>query len=147
VAGTQVKQEVSLVVRSRQIEPSDTLVIRNFRFFKDENDTRPAPGSLFHPGETLWAKFDITGYKLAEKNHMKVQYGLSVLSTEDEVLFEQADAALEEDTSFYPKRYVPGVLSLSLQPDLAKGNYVLAITAKDLLGDQEYTAKQTFTVQ
>ena len=34
--------------------------------------------AVYQPGDTLWAKFDITGYKFGENNRFSVDYGLAI---------------------------------------------------------------------
>jgi hypothetical protein len=147
LASTGAKLELPIQVRARQVQPSHTLVIRNYRFLRSETDTSPLVTPAYRPGDTLWARFEITGYQYADGNRYKVDYGVAVLSEEGEVLFEQPDAAAEEDKSFYPKRYVLGSLSLSLDPDLRKDNYAIRVQVRDHVGDQTYEQIFPFSVR
>ena len=63
---------------------------------------------MYHPGETLWARFDMTGYKYGDKNHYSVEYGLAILRESGEQVFAQPAAAADSSEGFYPQRYVPG---------------------------------------
>ena len=75
----QVTQDLVFPVRGRQVLASDTLVVRNFAFSRQE-DGEPLPTPAFRPGDVLWAAFDLTGYKTAEKNRVAVSYTLAVLN-------------------------------------------------------------------
>src|SRR6202011_294387 len=101
-------------VQSREVAPSDTLVVRNFRFLRTEEDKDPLQILAYRPGDTVWARFDMTGYKIGEKNRFDVEYGLKVLRPTGETTYEQPHAADEKNESFYPQRYTPGGLSLNL---------------------------------
>jgi hypothetical protein len=145
-SGAAVEREITFRVRGRFVEPSDTLTVRNFRFFRGEVDTRALEVPAYRPGDTVWARFDITGYKLGENNRFSIDYGLAVLSESGKELYRQEVAAEEERESFYPERYTQGSLSLSLTPDLAKSAYTILLTVRDRLGAQTYETRQTFHV-
>jgi len=145
-SGAEARRDVTFRVRGRYVEPSDTLVVRNFRFYRSEVDTRPLEVPAYRPGDTLWARFDITGYKLGPNNRFSIDYGLAVLSESGRVLYTQEVAAADERESYYPERYTQGSLSLSLTRDLAKGTYTILLTVRDHLGEQTYQTRQAFHV-
>ena len=145
-AGVETAGELVFQVHGRTVERSDTLVARNFQFLRAENDRNAMTSAIYHPGETLWARFDITGYKFADGNRLSVDYGLAVLRPTGEQVFAQPVAASESKDSFYPQRYVPGALSLTLNPDVPKGSYILLITVRDKLGDQTWETRQPFEI-
>lgn len=133
-------------VRSAGIEPSDTLVIRNFRFLRGEEDTKALETPAYRPGDQLWARFEMVGFKYGPENRIAVEYGLQVFRPSGKLLYEEPKAASAEETSFYPKRFVPGVLNLRLQ-GLPAGEYPITVKVKDLIGKQEFEAKFPFRVE
>jgi hypothetical protein len=134
-------------VRGHAVEASDALVVRNFRFSHDEDGTRPMEKGIYHPGEGVWAKFDITGFKFGEKNKIDVSYLTTVVAPSGKVLWAQPEPATEQTQSFYPKRYVPASMGISLTPTIHPGEYTIAVTVKDAIGGQSCESKYTFTVQ
>jgi hypothetical protein len=134
-------------VRGDKIEPSETLTGHDVRFLRSENDTVPLRNPSYQAGDTLWVRFDITGYKFGEKNKYEVEYGLAILRANGETMFTQPVAAKETSESFYPQHYVPGILSLGLNKDLPKGTYTLVITMRDKIGDQTWESREKFQVQ
>jgi hypothetical protein len=134
-------------VRGDKIEPSDTLIGHDVRFLRSENDPIPLHNPIYQAGDTLWVRFDITGYKFGEKNKYDVEYGLAVLRANGETMFTQPVAAKETSESFYPQHYVPGVLSLGLNKDLPNGSYTLVITMRDKIGDQTWESRNQFQVR
>ncbi len=146
-AKTDTGAEVFFLVRGRDVEPSDTLVIRNFHFYRTETSMRPLTRPVYRPGSSVWARFDITGYKFGDNNRFSIDYGVKVLRASGKTLFEQPVAASEEEESFYPQRHVQGGLSLNLTPDLAPGEYTLIVTVRDRVGGQTYEEEHTFTVR
>ncbi len=146
-AATEVTSDLTFRVRGRTVQPSETLLTRDFVFVRAEDDQVPMRDAVYHPGDMLWARFDITGYKLGENNRFSVDYGLAILNAAGAQLFAQPEAAQESKESFYPQRYVPGVLSLSLDPNVPKASYTLVVTVRDKVGNQTWETRQPFRVE
>ena len=147
IAAAEVSGELKFEVRGREVEPSPTLITRNVEMVRSEDDKVPMHPAVYHPGDTLWTKFDITGYKFDKSNQFSVDYGLAILNASGEQVFSQPVAASESKASFYPQRYVPGALSLNLDANVAKTNYTLVVTVRDKIGNQTYETRQPFVVQ
>lgn len=146
-SGASSEKEVSFHVRGREVEPSDHLVVRNFRFLRGEGDKAPLTPAVYHAGEPVWARFEITGYRLGEKNRYEVEYGISVLKASGEAIYSQPQAAVEQNQSFYPKRYVPGEFNLNTRPDTKPGEYTILLTVKDNVGGQASESKYGFRIE
>jgi hypothetical protein len=146
VGKSMAKTGVELSVRGREIPPSDTLVARNLHFQRSETDASALDPAVYHPGETLWARFDITGFKYGPKNRYAVDYGLAILRATGDKVFEQAAAADDTNESFYPQHYVPGALSLNLDPMVPEGDYILVITMRDKVGGESTEARAPFRI-
>jgi hypothetical protein len=147
VAKTSAEVSVPFNVRGHEVAPSDTLVVRNMHFFRNEEDTQPVTKAAYKPGSVIWVKFDITGFKFGPNNKLDVSYVFSVLSGDGKVLFTNPEAAGDQTESFYPKRYVTGEFSVPMQPSVKPGNYAIGITVKDAIGNQTFETKQPFTVE
>jgi hypothetical protein len=147
LSGADTGAELTFRVRGHDVEPSSSLVTRNYQFLRNEDDQTAMRNPVYHPGETLWARFDITGYKFVENNRFSVEYGLAVLNADGKELFSQPNAASESKESFYPQRYVPGMLSLNLDRNVPTGSYTLVVTVRDTTGDQTWESRQTFRVE
>jgi hypothetical protein len=143
----EAASQLDFKVRGDTVEPSETLIGRSVRFLRNENDQTPLHHPSYQPGDTLWIRFDITGYKFGEKNRYEVEYGLAVLRANGETMFSQPVAAKETSESFYPQHYVPGVLSLGLNKDLPKGSYTMVITMRDKIGNQTWESREQFQVE
>ena len=147
VAHTKVSQDVRFEVRGHEVAPSPALVIRNFRFFRGEEDQEPLARAIYRPGDAVWARFDITGYKYAQGNRIDVGYDIAVRTAAGKVLWSQADVADEKSSAFYPQPYVPGSMSLNLQGNIRPGEYAIVVTAHDRVGSQTSEITQTFAVE
>jgi hypothetical protein len=129
------------------VEPSDGMTVRNFRFLRAEDDAEPLKDPAYRLGDSVWARFDMTGYKMGEKNRFDVEYGLKVLRPNGEVTYEEPKAAQAKDETFYPQRYTPGILSLNLPKDIATGDYKIILTVRDNIGGEKQETVHTFSVQ
>jgi hypothetical protein len=147
VAKTSSEISVPFLVRGHQVARSDTLTIRNFRFFRNEDEPNALDKPIYRPGDPVWARFDITGYKFGKGNAVDVVYGVAVLTSAGKVLWSQAEAAVERTDSFYPKPWVPGSMSITLGKDFKPGDYAIGVQVKDAIGNQTFEEKYTFSVQ
>jgi hypothetical protein len=134
-------------VSGRVMEPSETLVARKLHFYRSESDRTPLEPPVYHPGDSVWARFEIAGFQLGEKNHFQVEYGISVLRPSGKVLYTEPVAASEQDSPFYPKHLMIGGLSLNLTPDLPPGEYTIVLTVRDKVGAQEQDSRHAFKVE
>ena len=147
LANADAAIDVPFLVRGHHVEPSDTLTVRNFRFYRSEDDSQPMEVAAYRPGESVWARFDITGYKLGPGNSFDVQYGLSVIRPDGKPGFSQPDAATLKDKSFYPRKYTPAALSLTLPADILKGEHTIVLTVRDNVGSQASETEHKFSVE
>jgi len=146
-AKTKAELTVPFEVRGHELEPSETLVVRNFKFYRGEEDTQPVERAAYRGGDAVWAKFEITGFKHGEKNHIDVSYSASVISPSGRVLWTQPEPAVDQSDSFYPKRYVAASFGINLLAKTTPGQYAISVTVKDAVGNQTYETKQNFTVE
>jgi hypothetical protein len=146
LAGAETKAEIPFRLGGRQVAPSDTLVVRNFRFLRSEEDREPLPAAVYRPGDTLWARFEIRGYKYAD-NAIHVEYGLAVLGPTGKTLYTEPRAAVEQSASFYPKRYLTGSLSLNLQPNAKPADYTIVLSVRDEIGKQVSETRHPFRIE
>ncbi|MSV30356.1 MAG: hypothetical protein EXQ52_16680 [Bryobacterales bacterium] len=143
---TDIK-EVEFPVRGRMVEPSVALALRNFTFFRSEEDRAPLSIAAYRQGDAVWARFDITGYKIGDGNKFDVDFQVSVTGPSGNLLYTQPEPTPEQRAPFYPQRYVPAEFSLSLSKDVSLGEYGLAITVRDNAGAQKIEARHPFRVE
>ncbi|HBY60195.1 MAG TPA: hypothetical protein DEH78_10255 [Solibacterales bacterium] len=147
IAQVEARYETPFPVRGRNVEASPTLVMRNFRYVRDEFDRTPMSEPVFKAGDAVWARFEITGYKLGPANRVDVEYGLAVIGPDGKVLYTEPKAATDRDESFYPKKYVLGVLNVTTRPGTTAGEYALLVTVRDNIGGQTYEEKRPFRLE
>jgi hypothetical protein len=147
VNNTKAELGVPFEVRAKTVEPSETLVVRNYQFFRSEEDPQAIPKAVYKGGSVIWMRFDIIGFKYGEKNRIDVSYVASVIAPSGKVLWTQPEAATEQSESFYPKRYVAASMSITLAPNTTPADYTIAVAVTDAVGKQTYETKQPFTVE
>jgi hypothetical protein len=147
LAKTTAEQPAIFHIKGRDVAPSDTLVVRNFRFLRSEEDAKPLPVAAYRPGDAVWARFDMTGYKLGEKNQVDIEYGLTVLREDGSVVYAEPQAANQKIETYYPQRYQPGELNLNLAKDQPLEKYTIVLSVRDNLGHQMYETRETFSVE
>lgn len=147
LAGSSAETRATFLVQGRDVAPSDTLAVRNFRFYRGENDDKALEVPAYRPGDSLWGRFDMTGYKIGEKNLFDIGYGLVVLRADGSAAYSQPEAANSKEAPFYPQRYQPGELSLNMPKDIAKGEYTIVLTVHDNLGQQTCEARERFSIE
>jgi hypothetical protein len=147
LASGNIEKSTVFHVKGRDVAPSDTLIVRNFHFLRTEDDEKPLPVAAFRPGDSVWARFDMTGYKLGVKNQVDIEYGLTVLREDGSVAYTEPQAAEQKTQTFYPQRYQPGVLNLNLAKDQPLGKYTIVLAVRDNVGKQMYETRETFSVE
>lgn len=148
LSGEATSTEAPFEVHGHAVQPSDTLVIRNFRFYRSEDDsTPPLTIAAYRPGDAVWARFDITGYKLGKGNQRDVAYTVTVTGPDGSVKLEPSEPTVDQGSSFYPMKYAPSVMSINLQPNIRAQEYTIRVAAEDRIGAQTCEWKQAFRVE
>jgi hypothetical protein len=139
--------EAAFEVDGPDVPASPALTIPRITFHRTQDDEAPLGVAAYRPGDMVWVRFDVTGYKYGEQNAIDVAYDVAVLAADGKQLYAQQDAAVEKSQAIYPQPWVPGAFSLTLQPDMAKGTYTISVTARDAVGKQTVTEKADFKVE
>ncbi len=144
LAKTSTELAVPFRIRGAKMEPSSTLVIRNFGFYRGEDEAQALAKPLYRNGNQMWARFDITGYKYGPNNKVDVSYVVSIMGGER--VLKTFDPAAEQSESFYPKPWIPASLGVPLNT-VQPAEYTLVVRVKDAVGNQTAEIRRTFTVQ
>jgi hypothetical protein len=147
IGQTTAEARAVFIVKGREVAPRDTLVVRNFRFLRAEEDGKALQVAAYRPGDPVWARFEMTGYKLGEANQFDIEYGLQVLRADGSEAYSEPQAATGKEKTFYPQRYQPGVLNLNLAKDQTPGEYTIVLSVRDNLGGQTCELREKFSVE
>jgi hypothetical protein len=139
--------DFSFRIGGAKIEPSPVLTVENFEFLRREGDRDALTVAAYSPGDTVSARFALVGYKLGAGNAYHLTYGLVVLRPNGKPFFQEPKAADLASDSFYPAPFLPGTLNLTTTPDTARGEYVIVLTVRDLIGDQTYETRHAFSIE
>jgi hypothetical protein len=139
--------ETAFSVGGKGVERSSALVIRNLGFYRSSEDQAALKPAAYRPGDTLWVRFDITGYRYGDQNAIDAGYDVEVLSPSGKQLFAEENAAVEKSQAVYPQPWVPATFNLSLDAKATPGVYTLVITAHDGIGNQMAVERPEFRVE
>lgn len=145
LSGATAEGDLDVRVAGAPVVQSDTLSLQNFTFSLTAGGT-PLRQSAYRPGATIFASFDITGYKLGEGNSYELSSHLDLLDVEGSKVY-SFNPASEKGSSFYPRLSVPASFRFDLDPTIKPGEYTLVLTVTDLVGQQSLTSLETFEVQ
>jgi len=146
---TNTKAERTFEVKAPKLPNLSELGVANFRFLRSERDEIGlGEGEVYHPGDTVWAHFDIAGYKFNAKNGYEVHYSVELKDAQGKVVFTQADAATDaEESAPYPKHYTSGMFTIELHKGVPTGEYTLVILLTDGVGKQTAESAHAFRVE
>jgi hypothetical protein len=147
VARTTASLDVPFQVRGRAVPPTDKLTVQNLRYYRGEDDTKPLDKPVYKAGNALWVRFDVTGFQYGPNNRVDLSYVFSVLDAAGTALFTSPDPVVDQGESFYPRPYVSGAFSITVQSAVKPGAYAIGIKATDGVGNQTVATKQPFTVE
>lgn len=151
IAGSDAAAELKFHVKGHAPDASmdlgGKLTASNVVFLSGENDALGTRSTVTHPGGTVLARVDVSGYKFGEKNRFSISFGMALENAAGKQLFSQPDAGSQSDESFYPQRYSTGTLTLNLGKDVPAGDYTLVVTVRDGIGDQTLEVRAPFAVQ
>ena len=132
-------------VSGLDLPPAPALLIRNFNFYRAEEDPQPMTSPTYRAGDTMFARFQIVGYKYGPGNAVEVTYGISI-EAGGKVLYTQDPAVDEKSASFYPRPYIDANMSLSTA-GTKPGEYMLVIKSNDKVGNQIAEIRKPFHVE
>ena len=130
-----------------QVKPSSSITVQNLRFLRKQDDREPLQVPAYGPGDTVYVRFEMTGFELGSEKQYHLAYGLTVLGPDGKPFIQQPQAAEIQANSFYPAQFLPGNLDLNTTKTTATGEYVIVLTVRDLLANKTYETKQAFSVE
>src|SRR5579872_5487470 len=83
---------VPLEIGGRNVTASPTLILKDFRWFHNEEEQQPMNQPLYHAGNSMFMRFVIAGYKYGEKNKVDVSYTPSLVLESGKTIWSQPEA-------------------------------------------------------
>jgi hypothetical protein len=124
-----------------------SLNVQNFHFFRRENDREPVEVPAYSAGDSVFARFIITGFKVDEKNGYHVSYQLLVTRPDGKPYLDRPDAADLAAQSYYPAQYLPGEFALTTSRDSQKGAYIILLRVRDKVANTSKEIRFPFTIE
>lgn len=146
-ANSEASKDFLFRIGGVKVQPSNTITVQDFHFLRQENDRQPLEVPAYRPGDAIYAIFEMVGYKIGPENQYHVAYGLTVLRPDGKPFLDQPKAADFQKSSFYPAQFVPGNFSVTTSADTSRGEYIIILTVRDLIGNQTYQTKQAFSIE
>lgn len=147
IAKTEVVRDFPFQMGGMHVAATPAIQAESFEFLRNEDDANPLDLPAYAPGDTVWARFQMIGFKMEAGNKYRLTYGVKILRPDGKTFLDQANAAQIESEGFYPAQFVPGELQITTPKNAAHGSYVLTLTARDLVGNQTFDLKRTFTIE
>jgi hypothetical protein len=147
VSKTEAAHEYPFQIGGVQVSHADSIEADDFQFLRNQDDSAALELPAYAPGDTVFARFEMVGFKYEADNKYKLSYGLKVLRPDGKSFLDAPNAAQISSESFYPAPYVPGDLQITTPKNAARGTYQLTLTVRDLVGNQSFDVKRTFTIE
>ena len=143
----EVSRDFPFQIGGIEIAPSASVEVQHFQFFRREDDREALEIPAYSPGDTVFAHFDMVGFKLGPDNSYALEYGLSVVQPNGKPFLDAPHAAELKASNFYPAQFLPGTLRITTPPNCGKGGYVLKLTVHDLIGNKTYETTKSFSIE
>lgn len=147
IAKAQVERDIPFRVGGTAIQPSSSLTVEKFQFFRKEGETKPLELPAYGAGDSVYMRFDLVGFQVGPHNQYHLSYGVTVLSPDGKVFLDQPKAAEIEDSNFYPAQFVPAAFHVITSSKSALGQYTILLKVHDLVANQTYETRQAFTIE
>ena len=129
------------------VKGADSVRATDFDFFRNQEDATGLELPAFAAGDTVWARFNMTGFRFESGSKYRLSYGLTVLRPDGKVFLSEPNAAQVAADSFYPAQFVPGELQITTPKDAQHGSYLITLTIHDQVANQSFDLRRTFTVE
>ena len=147
IGKTEATRDYAFEIGGVNVGAAASIKAESFEFLRNENDESALDLPAYAPGDTVWARFEMAGFKHEAGNRYKLSYGVNILRPDGKSFLEQANAAQISADSFYPAQFVPGQLQITTPKNAAHGSYQLTLTVRDLIANQSFELKRVFTIE
>lgn len=147
IGKTEAAKDFPFRIGGLEVKPNHSIVLENFRFLRKESDDEGLEVPAYSPGDTVYGKFEMVGFKTDPQNAYHLQYGVTVLRPDGKPYLQEPKAAELADKSFYPAQYLPGDLTVTTSATTTRGQYILIVTVRDLIANTSYETKKVFSVE
>ncbi len=146
-AKTETSRDYPFLAGGVEVKPAQSITVENFQFLRSPNDKEALSVPAYSPGDTVYARFDMTGFKDGTGNEHHVAYGVTVLDPRGKPFIQNPNAADLKAGGFYPAQFVPGDMALQMGKNNPRGEYIVVLKVADLMANRTYEVKQAFSIE
>lgn len=139
----EIQDKIPFQVKGPKIPKGASLGVQDYRF-RGEEGVKAEPD--YRPGETVYSKFNVLGFKLGEKNDVKLRLSLLVLDQKGQILLDRPNLLSIAEGFFYPPSYFPVNTRVNLAPGASAGNYTLNYSLHDEVAGTQMKFEKEFRV-
>ncbi len=88
IGKTAVERDLPFHIGGTVVGPTDALNVQDFQFLRKEDDNDALDVPAYAPGDTVYARFTMTGFRLGAANEYQLSYGLTVSPARWQILLE-----------------------------------------------------------
>jgi len=147
VAKSEATKDIPFHIGGLELQPASAITTESFHFLRNENEDEPLEVAAYAPGDTVYARFEMVGFKTGRQNAYHLSYGITVLRPDGKPYLQEPKAAELADSSFYPAQYLPGDLTVTTSATSARGQYVVIVTVRDLIANTSYETRKAFSIE
>ena len=146
-AKTEAARDYPFQMGGLHIGAAPAIRAESLEFLRNEDDANALDLPAYAPGDTVWARFEMIGFRNGDGNKYRLSYGVKVLRPDGKLFLDEPKAAQIASDSFYPAQFVPGALQITTPKNAAHGSYELTLTVRDLVANQTFDLKRAFTIE
>jgi hypothetical protein len=143
----ECSKDIPFRIGGIQVKRSDSIVVENFRFLREEGAQEGLEVAAYRPGDTVFTDFQMIGFNIGPGNTYHVAYGVLVLTPDGKPFLDTPNATQLNASSFYPAQYLPGTLDITTTTSSPRGQYTIILTVKDLIGGKTAVTRRTFSLE
>jgi hypothetical protein len=142
-----VSRDYPFKIGGTQISGASGIRADQFVFLRTADEAKPLEVPAYSPGDTIYARFLMVGFKTDAGNKYRLAYGVKVTRPDGKTFLDEPKAAQIADDSFYPAQFMPGDIQVTTPRDAMRGRYQMIVTVRDLIANQDFTFRETFSIE
>ena len=147
IAKTESARDYPFEIGGVHVNAATSIQAADFEFLRNQEDATGLEVPAYAPGDTVWGRFQMIGFKNEAGNKYKLSYGIRVVRPDGKPFLDEPKAAQISAESFYPAQFVPGELQITTPKNAARGSYLLTLTVRDLVANQSVDLQRRFSIE
>jgi len=147
IAGTEASRDYPFKIGGTQVSAAAGIRADQFAFFRTADEAKALEVPAYSPGDTVYARFLMVGFKTDPANKYRLAYGVKVTRPDGKTFLDEPKAAQIAADSFYPAQFMPGDIQVTTPRDAMHGRYQMTVTVRDLIANQDFTFRETFSIE